>query len=236
MWNSYGGRVVKSLQLFSLLPQQVSLSATMGVAVDGCLDDPALMIVESEVLRRQKRLPAEAPFAATHDGDSLLGRFCYLAVRALKPSAVVETGVCYGVTSSYLLQALRENGSGWLHSIDLPPLSKNGEDYVGWLVPTDLREHWTLHRGTSRRLLPPLLARLSQIDLFIHDSLHTYGNMKMEFTAAWAALRSGGVLISDDVEGNRAFLEQMGREDVAYAAVVQERSKKALLGLAVKRA
>jgi hypothetical protein len=270
MWNNYGYRAMKSLQLLSLVPRRPKefiertsaiiasrwesvhtarpeykpvspedarrlLSAAMGTCIDGFLHEPALATVEVGVLERRKRLPAEAPFGSFHNGDSLLGRFCYAACRALKPKAVMETGVCYGVTSSYLLQALKENGSGALHSIDLPPLGKNGDDYVGWLVPNELRNPWTLHRGTSGRLLPPLLAELGQIDLFIHDSLHTYGNMKMEFTAAWAALGAGGLLISDDVEGNRAFLELMQREDASFAAVVQERTKKALLGLAVKR-
>jgi hypothetical protein len=207
----------------------------LGGNEQGFLGDPALMEIERLVKKRQAGLPAKAPFGSFHNGDSLLGRFCHVAGRALKAKLIVETGVCYGVTSCYLLQALEENGSGVLHSIDLPPLSKSGDNYIGWLVPSELRKRWTLHRGTSRRQLPPLLRRLGQIDLFVHDSLHTYGNMKMEFTAAWHALRAGGMLISDDIEGNRAFLELARRDDVAFSAVVREGNKNALLGVAVKR-
>ena len=36
----------------------------------------------------------------------------YAAIRALKPNCVVETGVANGVSSSYLLLALRKNGRG----------------------------------------------------------------------------------------------------------------------------
>jgi hypothetical protein len=59
--------------------------------------------------------------------------------------------------------------------------------------------------------------------------------MKMEFAAAWPALRPGGVLISDDVEGNAAFQELAKREDVAQAFVFREQDKPTLIGIALKR-
>jgi predicted O-methyltransferase YrrM len=206
-----------------------------GGRVRESLQDVGLTKIDAQVAKKSAGIDSEGPFHGEHSGDRLLARVCYTLVRALQPRTVVETGVCYGVTSSYLLQALKENDSGVLHSIDLPPLSENGDDYVGWLVPSPLRDRWTLHRGTSRRLLLPLLREWRPLDLFVHDSLHTYGNMKMEFEAAWSALRPSGVLISDDIEGNRAFLELAQRGDVALSVVVQEVNKKALLGVAVKR-
>jgi predicted O-methyltransferase YrrM len=60
--------------------------------------------------------------------------------------------------------------------------------------------------------------------------------MQREFEAAWPHLRPGGVLISDDVEGNAAFQELAERSDIANFAVVQEQGKDALLGIAVKHA
>jgi predicted O-methyltransferase YrrM len=191
--------------------------------------------IEARVRERQAQLPKDAPFGRFHDGDMLLGRLCYLAARLLPARMVVETGVCYGVTSAYLLKALELNEAGYIHSIDLPPLGKNGDDYVGWLVPQELRARWRLHRGTSNRLLRPLLAELGQIDLFIHDSLHTYRNMRNEFALAWPALRPGGVLISDDIRGNKAFQELSELPDVAVSVVVKEESKDSLLGVAVKK-
>jgi len=200
------------------------------------VQQPDLTRIEAQIKKRQAQLPANAPFARLHNGDTLLGRLCYVVTRSLRPKVIVETGVCYGVTSSYLLHTLETGPEGHLHSIDLPPLSQNGDSYLGWLVPEELRTRWTLHRGTSRRLLPPVLAKLGCVDLFVHDSLHTYGNMKREFTATWPALRAGGVLISDDVQCNGAFLELAQQEDVAFSIVIRERDKDALLGVAVKRA
>ena len=62
-----------------------------------------------------------------------------------------------------------------------------------------------LLRGSSRRRLPALLRDILEIDMFVHDSLHTETNMRFEFASAWPALRPSGILVSDDVSANRSF-------------------------------
>jgi predicted O-methyltransferase YrrM len=146
----------------------------------------------------------------------------YAVLRKLRPAIAVETGVCNGVSTAFLLLALAENGSGELHSIDLPEIA--GEDYApgtfwdgkggavvpageepGWMVPARLRERWHLVLGRSQEVLPALLDRLGTIDFFMHDSEHSEACMRFEFEAAWGALRDGGVLAADDVTVNDAF-------------------------------
>jgi hypothetical protein len=56
--------------------------------------------------------------------------------------------------------------------------------------------------GSSRRRLPKLLSELDQIDLFIHDSLHSERNVRFELDRAWTKLRPGGAIIVDDVDAN----------------------------------
>lgn len=189
--------------------------------------------IEKAIDEGQGEMPG-APFPRFHNGGIGLARVCYAATRIVRPNITVESGVCYGVTSAYFLQALAQNGSGHLHSIDLPPLGRNADSYVGGLVPRELRTWWTLHRGATRRLLAPLVRRLEVVDLFLHDSLHTYSNMRWEFATVWPALRPGGLLIADDVEGNTAFQELSQRVDVSHAWVVQEKSKESMFGVAVK--
>ena len=184
---------------------------------------------------RMDSLPKTAPFGAFHNGDQVLGELCYVTTRVLRPKTIVETGVCYGVTSAHLLAGLEANGFGHLHSIDLPPLGKNGNDYVGWLVPEELRKRWTLHRGTSRKMLVPLLKKIRTVGLFVHDSLHTYLNMKREFAMIWPCLSPGGVVIADDIEGNTAFQEFSQRRDVAFQAAVREVGKDSLAGILIKQ-
>ncbi len=128
------------------------------------------------------------------------------AVRLLAPQVVIETGVARGFTTACILAALEANGAGHLHSIDLPPLGIDAHGFTGQAVPCRLRHRWTLYRGPSRRLLPRLLARVGALDLFLHDADHAYEAQQEEYRKVWPYLRSGGMLISDDI-ANPAFLE-----------------------------
>ncbi len=121
----------------------------------------------------------------------------YLLVRALKPRVVVETGVCYGCSSSYVLEALIRNGGGDLHSIDLG--NTPDEPPSEFFVHPNQKSRWHLHIGDSVELLPALLQRLGQIDLFHHDSLHTYEHMMFEYETALPHLSEQGAISSDDV-------------------------------------
>jgi predicted O-methyltransferase YrrM len=152
----------------------------------------------------------------------------YAAVRALAPQCVVETGVANGVSSSYLLLALHKNGKGLLHSVGLddPAFLPPGAQ-PGWLVPAWLRDAWQIHIGDARQVLPSLLARLGSIDVFIHDSLHTYEHMRWEFETAYPLLRRGGLLFSDDALWNGAFHD--------FARKVREPEAKILRGVGFLR-
>lgn len=139
----------------------------------------------------------------------------YALVRAFKLQRIVETGVAHGASSACILSALERNGSGHLYSIDLPnAVYLSDEDLqvtdakaqdTGWLVKGGLRKNWTLMLGRSDELLPGLLSELGQIDLFLHDSEHTYATMMLEYTSAWPRLKGGGFLVSGDVKWNKSF-------------------------------
>jgi predicted O-methyltransferase YrrM len=129
----------------------------------------------------------------------------YLVVRAARPQVVVETGVLYGATSAHILAALARNGQGELYSIDLPDQPREpGHDF---LVPEDLRGRWTPVIGDARDVLPPLLTRLPALDLFYHDSLHTFEHMTWEYSTALAHLSPGGMLSSHDVRTTHSVRE-----------------------------
>lgn len=134
----------------------------------------------------------------------------YTLVRLMRPGLVVETGVNNGFSTRFLLLAMERNDCGMLHSIDLPTPKEDvrqmGKE-IGWLVPAGLRARWQLHLGDARELLPKLLTTLGTVDIFIHDSLHTYDHMLFEYRTAWPHLRVGGILLSDDTDFNAAFPE-----------------------------
>jgi methyltransferase family protein len=121
----------------------------------------------------------------------------YYLVRALRPAVVVETGVCYGASTSYILEALAHNGAGVLHSIDLG--NTPDEPPNDFFVRPAHRHLWRLHVGDSKVLLPPLLRTLGEIDLFHHDSLHTYEHMMWEYETALPYISERGAISSDDV-------------------------------------
>jgi predicted O-methyltransferase YrrM len=151
------------------------------------------------------------------------GSRLYALVRTVRPDVAVETGVCNGFSTAFILLALEKNRVGKLHSIDMPEIA--GQDYPpgtfagnkggavvppgkepGWVVPDELRARWELRLGRTHDELPTLLAELGSIGLFLHDSDHSYENMMFEFSEAFPALDDGGVLIADDAF-NPAFAE-----------------------------
>jgi len=146
----------------------------------------------------------------------------YIIVRKIQPSTVVETGVAAGVSSAFILKAINDNGKGELYSIDMPnyevELAKRGVmgqpvailpngRQVGFVIPDWLKQRWYLTIGKSKDVLEPLLSKLDSIDIFLHDSEHTYENMYFEYSAAWQFLRKDGILISHDITSNKAFFD-----------------------------
>lgn len=146
----------------------------------------------------------------------------FLLVRRHQPKTLVETGVAQGISSTFILKALAENGEGKLISIDLPNYDPKGFRYadakgtvdhtyvkkelgVGWIVPKELRPRWDLRLGSSADLLPALDAQ--KFDFFFHDSEHSYENMAFEYRWAREHLLPGGLLVSDDIHWNTAFPE-----------------------------
>jgi hypothetical protein len=195
------------------------------------LEEPALAAVEEGTRRLLANIRRQDTYTPHWAADSLLARLCYLACRLTSPETVVETGVAYGVSSAYVLTAMRENGRGTLHSVDLPPLRRKTERFWGIAVPDELRGRWRLRRGTSANVLPRLLREIPTVNLFVHDSLHTHRTMRREFDTVWPHLRSGALLLADDVERNRAFGE-LRQKDLALWRVVEDREVSPLHGRA----
>lgn len=150
-----------------------------------------------------------------------LGRWSellYMAIKFARPKVVFETGVFDGHSSAVMLRALHENGDGVLAAVDLPAtetiegatnrmvdsmLPPNCQP--GWIVPDYLRKNYHLHLGDSKELLPKLFKEYPQIDVFFHDSLHTFQHQYFEYSTAWPYLSEGGLLLSHDIFWSSAF-------------------------------
>ena len=144
-------------------------------------------------------------------------------IRKLQPEIVVETGVAQGISSYTILSALRSNTHGKLISVDFPNYNAKGYEYddgtvdpvfvrpslgSGWLVPSAYSNLWDLRIGKSKNVLPTLDVK---VDIFLHDSEHSYHNMIFEFEWAYSHLSPRGVIVSDDIDWNGAFSDFVGR-------------------------
>ena len=151
-------------------------------------------------------------YGGWNDGDQAFAQAIWCLIAHGQPSKVVETGVAHGLTSRVILTGLARNGKGHLWSVDLPAVDSALHSQIGSAVAAELRPRWTYVAGTAREKLPLLLGRLGQIDLFVHDSLHTGRNQRFELDSAWAALRPGGAAVVDDIDHSLAFREFAERE------------------------
>jgi hypothetical protein len=141
----------------------------------------------------------------------------YSIMRSRTPGRIVETGVANGFSSYTILCAIRRNGSGSLRSYD------PGRD-VGGLVPAGLREgRWDLVCGKLDRPEP--------MDVFFHDSLHTYANQRKEYRIAWPCLPPGGLLLADDADSSWALIDFCASVGVPPLVLVGDRT---VLGAVVK--
>ena len=130
----------------------------------------------------------------------------YALTRWLRPAVIVESGGFIGMSSAFILKALADEKltTARLYSIEW---SENCEQ--GALIPDELRSAsggFVPLRGKvedflRRDQLP------SSIDMFLHDSSHSYRHMFWEFQEFWPRLRDGGLLVSHDVQMNAAFPE-----------------------------
>lgn len=179
--------------------------------------------------------PVSAEDAATWDtrgGPAMSARdrvTLYALLRALEPGVCVETGTAGGASAAIILAQMATQERGHLHSIDV---ASPHAGHYGALIPSTLRDRWTLHLEPPSRTpwpgladslpgwlyrcwqrhierpcpaLPALLNDLDAIDFFLHDSRHTFRHMRWEYDLAWAHLAPGGCLASHDVLASTAF-------------------------------
>ena len=126
----------------------------------------------------------------------------YALVRLEQPESVVETGISRGVSTVSILSAMDRNGKGILHSFDVIP-------DAGYLVGGG-HPRWkfaALDPGNARKGFSEIVSRLKPLDIFFHDSDHSYGHQLFEYETAFSVLGKGGLLISDDVNFSFAFLD-----------------------------
>lgn len=185
-------------------PPAVGLARTLGVPVDAI---EHLLRAEGYHRVLADLEAYEAPMRARRMGGPGFLEACYTIVRALRPEAVLETGVAHGYSSAVILQALEDNGRGRLYSVDLPRFRPGIVPFTGGAVPQRLRSRWELHLGSDRRMLPGLLRRTGPVGFLFYDSDTAYQAMLHTWELVWPRLEPGAVMAMNVVHANDACLE-----------------------------
>jgi len=146
----------------------------------------------------RRRICATEPHWARRSG-------WYAIVRAAEPDHVVESGTHLGLGSCIIAAALLRNGHGRLTTIDIDP-------DAGYLIG----EPWasSIDRRIGNSL--DILGTLRNLDMFVHDSLHTYDYETRELTAVEPNLRANGIILSDNAHDSSALSDWAERSDHHY--------------------
>jgi hypothetical protein len=122
-------------------------------------------------------------------------------IKVQRPGCVVETGVANGASTRVILQSFREfdlsNSSLW--SFDIDPKVFSSE--------LERNSQFNKQIIDSPSSFLSAIKKIGTIDLFYHDSDHSYENQLLEYNTAWDALSHHGILMSDDVNWSNAFLD-----------------------------
>ena len=113
-------------------------------------------------------------------------------IRVEKPEVMIETGVESGYSTEHFLVAMDDAKVGHLYSCDPRPSGfYDGNPIVN--------PRFTFIREASYTACDKIFKEAGRLDMFLHDSDHSFGCQSWEFEWAWKHVRSGGIIASDDV-------------------------------------
>jgi len=165
--------------------------------------DELLALLESSGGQRDPRKSQGELFPSFYDSGPKLRELLSALVSRYRPRVIMETGVAHGGSTQVFLDSLDllsqeagESGSV-LHSVDVEPRTKD--------VIREGHPRWRWHHLREDNSLEKIFRTVGPIDVFFHDSDHSYRNQMVEYELAWKYLNPGGFLISDDISWSNAF-------------------------------
>ena len=125
-----------------------------------------------------------------------------LLIKEVRPTIVIETGVANGASTRKILSSFEEFNlvDSRLYSLDIDSRVATPD-----LVSSP---QFNFVLIDSPKSFLSAMNSIMNVDLFYHDSDHSYENQMLEYCAAWEMLNSNnGILISDDINWSNAFLD-----------------------------
>ena len=143
--------------------------------------------------------------------------FLYFLVRFHRPDTVVETGVAAGFSSYAILAAMNVNNQGTLYSSDFPYFRlKNPEQYIGYVVPNELKTRWRLFTRGDRRNIKQITEKLTTVDLLHYDSDKSYSGREFVLSALTKVMSKNPIVMMDDIQDNLFFRDFVTKQRLQY--------------------
>ncbi len=126
------------------------------------------------------------------------GEMLYRVVREVEPAATLEVGMAWGLSSLFICQALRNNGSGTHVAID--PFQGNFDNGgIFNVTRAGLGELLTFHERPSQLVLAELMSKQKQFQVIFVDGSHLFDLAFVDFYFSDRLLPTGGLMIFDDL-------------------------------------
>ncbi len=131
------------------------------------------------------------------------GYHLYSLVKANKFENILEVGFAYGISALFICEALKENKSGKLISIDPNQSTQWKNIAVKHLEQAGLSKYSKLMEEPSYSAMPKLLTSkiqgASSMDLIFIDGMHLFDYTLVDLFYTDLLLRIGGVVVLDDI-------------------------------------
>lgn len=192
--------------------QKEAVSGLFGIDIEPFKNNFAQVLKEAE--QRQNDCPIKMGGAGALE-------LIYYSCEYTEAKHAVETGVAYGWSSLAALLSLKKRG-GTLYSSDMPYLAQDGDQYVGYVVPENLKPNWKLFRFADKESLPKIFAGNPTFDVVHYDSDKSYNGRLWAYNELYKHLRKGGVFISDDIGDNSAYQDFCETNNIQTVVVEYE--------------
>jgi lipopolysaccharide biosynthesis glycosyltransferase len=127
-------------------------------------------------------------------------RLIQLLIKITKPKVIVETGIGNGISTASIIKLLQSSSSlktSIFHSLDVETRTCQ-PNFLAF-------DRWVFHHIKKSNTFEDVMKSIGKIDFFYHDSDHNFTNQLHEYEIAFNNLRSGGILVSDDINYSNAF-------------------------------
>jgi predicted O-methyltransferase YrrM len=136
-----------------------------------------------------------------HSGvDAESGRVLRRAIELASPQLGCEVGLAFGVSTLYILEAMKQFGGGRLIGMDP---AQHDPTWRGMglhnIRRAGLSDRYEFHESTSQSVLPRLAAEGKRIQFAFVDGWHTFDHTLVDFFYLDQMMDIGGVLVLDDV-------------------------------------